>query len=107
MSFGKVWHDLFDSRHDLVPDLTKSDKWNNLLEAIQEDHLRVVARPGWPQAVAEIIRNIAFAKQRFDSTVGPVGKIPLMFLPVATLLAYIASDKRHEPEQRERASDML
>ena len=105
--FGKVWCDLFDSRHALVPDLMNSDKWHNLLVAIQEDHLRVVARPGWPQAVAEIIRNIAFAKQRFDSTVGPVGKIALMLLPVATLLAYIASDKRHEPEQRERARDLL
>lgn len=105
--FGKVWHDLFDSRHALVPDLMNSDKWHNLLVAIQEDHLRVVARSGWPQAVAEIIRNIAFAKQRFDSTVGPVGKIALMFLLVATLLAYIASDWRHDREQRGRARGSL
>ena len=26
--FGQVWHDLFDSRHALVPDLMNSDKWN-------------------------------------------------------------------------------
>ena len=57
--------------------------------------------------MAEIIRNIAFAKQRFDSTVRPVGNIALMLLPVVTLLAYIASDKRHDQDQRDRALDLM
>ena len=50
---------------------------------------------------------MAFAKQRFDSTAGPVGKMALMLLPAATLLAYIASDGRCEKEQRDRATTLL
>ena len=60
-----------------------------------------------PQPLAGVLRVVAFAKQRFESTAGPVGKIALMILPVATLLAYIASDKRHERDQRERATTLL
>ena len=105
--FEKVWHELFDGRHALVPDLMNSDKWHNLLTAIQEDNVRAVAMPGQQQPLARIIRNIAFAKQRFDSTAGPVGKIALMLLPVATLLAYIASDRRHDRPQRDRADALL
>ena len=116
--FGKVWHDLFDSRHALVPDLMHSAKWHNLLVAIQEDNLRVVALPGAvpqsltrgappPPPLARAVKNVAFAKQRFDSTAEPVAKIALMILPVATLLAYIASDRRHESDQRERATTLL
>ena len=108
--FQNVWHELFDGRHALVPDLMNSDKWHNLLTAIQEDNVRAVAMPavqGQQQPLARIIRNIAFAKQRFDSTAGPVGKIALMLLPVATLLAYIASDRRHDRPQRDRADALL
>ena len=105
--YGQVWHDLFDAEHALVPNLMNSSKWHNLLVAIQEDNIRAVAMPGVPQPLAGVIRNVAFAKQRFDSTAGPVGKIALMLLPVATLLAYIASDKRHELDQRERATSLL
>ena len=105
--FGQVWNDLFNDRHALVPDLMNSSKWHNLLVAIQEDNIQAVARPGVPQPLAGVVRNVAFAKQRFDSTAGPVGKIALMLLPVATLLAYVASDMRHERDQRERASALL
>jgi hypothetical protein len=115
--FGKVWNDLFDSRHALVPDLMNSAKWHNQLVAIQEDNLKVVALPGAlpqsltrgapPPPLARVVKNLAFAKQRFDSTAEPVAKIALMFLPVATLLAYVASDRRHESDQRERAKTLL
>ena len=107
--FEKVWHELFDGRHALVPDLMNSDKWHNLLTAIQEDNVRAVAMPAvqGQQPLARIFRNIAFAKQRFDSTAGPVGKIALTLLPVATLLAYIASDRRHDRPQRDRADALL
>ena len=57
--------------------------------------------------MAGVLRNVAFAKQRFDSTAGPVGKMALMLLPAATLLAYIASDRRCEKEQREHAITLL
>ncbi|CAK0797503.1 unnamed protein product, partial [Prorocentrum cordatum] len=108
--FGQVWNELFNDRHALVPDLMNSSKWRNLLVAIQEDNVHAVAvpgLPGGPQPLAGIVRNLAFAKRRFDSTAGPALKIALMLLPVATLLAHIASDRRHEREQRERAGALL
>ena len=108
-AYGAVWDELFHKRHALVPDLQNSKKWENLFVAIQEEHhvQAVVALPGQPQPLAGIVRKLAFAKQRFDSTAGPVGKIALMLLPVATLLAYIASDRRHETKQRDRAGALL
>ena len=78
-----------------------------MLVAIQEDDSVPVDAPGAPQPMARILRNVAFAKQRFDSTAAPVAKIALMFLPIATLLAYMASDRRHEREQRDRATVLL
>ena len=45
--------------------------------------------------------------RRWNSTAGPVAKIALMLLPVATLLAHVASDKRHEKDQRDRATALL
>ena len=81
--FGKVWHELFDARHALAPNLMYSTKWHNLLTAIQEDQLKCVSMPVDSQPLARIVRNVAFAKQRFDSTDGPVGKIALMLLPIA------------------------
>ena len=77
--FGKVWHELFDGRHALAPDLMNSDKWHSLLVAIQEDNAAQVDAPGQAQPMARVLRNVAFAKQRFDSTATPVAKIALMF----------------------------
>ena len=36
-----------------------------------------------------------------------VFQVALMILPLATLLAYVASDARHNKEQRDRARDLL
>ena len=105
--FGEVWDELFDGRHALCPDLKNSDKWHNLLVAIQEDNVRAVAVPGMPQPLAGILRHVSFAKQRFDSTADPVAKVALMILPVVVLLARIASDMRNEKDQRERAEVLL
>ena len=107
--FGKVWQELFNGRHALVPDLMNSEKWRNLFVAIQEDAIQAVAVPGQSPADAlkAVVRNLGFAKQRFDSTADPVAKIALMLLPVATLLAHVASDQRHERAQRDRALALL
>ena len=75
--------------------------------SIQDDNITALERDGSAQPLAGVLRAVAFAKQRFESTAGPVGKIALMILPVATLLAYIASDKRNEKDQRERATTLL
>ena len=105
--FGNVWRELFDGRHALVPDLMNSKKWHDLLVAVQESNVRAVASGRVPQPLAGVLRNVAFAKQRFDSTAGPVGKMALMLLPAATLLAHIASDGRREKDQRDRATTLL
>ena len=76
--FGEVWHELFDARHALVPDLMNSKKWHDLLVAVQESNIRAVASGRVPQPMAGVLRNVAFAKQRFDSTAGPAGKMALM-----------------------------
>ena len=94
--FASVWKELFDQRHALVPDLMNSQKWQNLLAAIQEDSRRVIlSRPGmanYPELLAGVQANVAFAKQRFDSTAGPVAKVALMLLPIATLGGSLAKN---------------
>ena len=106
--FGDVWHALFDGRHALAPDIMNSAKWHNLFVAIQQDNILPLAEPGiGRKPLDRVVRNLSFAKQRFNSTAGPVGKIALMLLPVATLLAYISSDVRHDAEMRERAKTLL
>ena len=105
--FGEVWQELFDGRHALVPDLMNSKKWHDLLVAVQESNITAVASGTVRQPLAGVLRNVAFAKQRWDSTAGPVAKLALMLLPAATLLAYVATDRRCEKEQRERATTLL
>ena len=99
-AFGEVWTELFDKRHALVPDLQYSDKWKNLLRAIQKDVLSIRRES---QPLACVLRHLAFAKQRFDSTADPQGKLSLMLLSVCTLLAFVASDERNKKDQRDRA----
>ena len=75
---------------------------------IQQDNILPLAEPGIGRKPLErVVRHLSFAKQLFDSTAGPVGKIALMLLPVATLLAYISSDVRHDTEMRGRAVTLL
>ena len=106
--FGDVWRELFDGRHALAPDIMNSAKWHNLFVAIQQDNILPLAEPGIGRKPLErVVRDLSFAKQRFNSTAGPVGKIALMLLPVAILLAYISSDVRHDAEMRERAKTLL
>ena len=99
---------MFDKPHALAPDLMHSDKWNDLLTNIQQDDgVTAVKVPLNGQPLALVFKCLAFAKQRFDSTAEPVAKIVLMLVPVATLLAYIASDQRHEKAKRDRAANLL
>ena len=73
---GEVWRELFDGRHALAPDIKNSAKWHNLFVAIQEDNVLPLAEPGVGRKPLEaVVRNLSFAKQRFDSTAGPVGKL--------------------------------
>ena len=53
------------------------------------------------------MRNVAIAKQRFDSTADPVAKVALRTLPLATLLAHTASDRRLDKDKRDSATALL
>ena len=102
--FGEVWAQLFDKRHALVPDIQNSEKWQNILQAIQEE---VLAIPGVARPIEHVLKHFQFAKQRFDSTADPMAKLACLLLPVSTLLAFISSDERNNPHQRSRASETL
>ena len=107
-AFGEVWDKLFGERHALAPDLMNSDKWMDHIRSIQADiYSTPVQVPMNGQPLALVFRTISFAKQRFDSTAEPVAKLALMLVPVATLLAYIGGDVRHERAKRERARELL
>ena len=96
--FGEVWNTLFDKRHALVPDVMNSKKWQDLLQNIQRVVLRM---PSESRPLAVVLKHLRFAKQRFDSSADPVAKV------LATMLAYIGSDQRHKPCDRERAKTLL
>ena len=92
----------------MAPDLMSSDKWIDILHCIQADYKNSpVAVPLNGQPLALVFSTLSFAKQRFDSTADPVAKLALMLVPVATLLAYIGSDRRHETAKRDRARVLL
>jgi len=102
--FGEVWHELFDKRHALVPDIQHSEKWKELLVRIEEKVLRLA---DGSQPLAVVLQHLSFAKQRFDSAADPKAKLALMLLPVCTLLAHIASDARLKVDERSRAEGLL
>ena len=81
-----------------------SKKWQDLLQQIQREVLRI---PGVRQPLAVALKHLRFAKQRFDSTADPVAKVAFMLFPLATLLAFIGSDQRHKTCDRERAKALL
>ena len=108
--FDEVWSEIFDKRHALAPDIMHSDKWRDLLTNVQKDtSVTAVAVPGVgdQQPLALVFKCLAFAKQRFDSSAGPVAKMALMLVPIAVLLAYIDSDMRHAKDKRDRALALL
>lgn len=102
--FGEVWTQLFDKRHALVPDVMNSKKWQDFLQNIQREVLRI---PCENRPLAVVLKHLRFAKQRFDSSADPIAKVAFMLLPLATMLAFISSDERHKPCDRARAKEML
>ena len=104
--YGEVYNALIDRRHALIPDITNSPKWRQMLEAIQLNVLRVngMSLSGSLQVV---LRHLSFAKQRMDSCADPLAKTCLMLMPIALLLSFLSCDERVAPQQRQRAADML
>ena len=95
---------MFDQRHALVPDVMNSKKWQDLLQNIQRDVLRI---PLEDQPLAVVLKHLSFAKQRFDSSADPIAKVAFMLFPPATMLAFIGSDERSKPCDRARAKETL
>ena len=105
--FGKVWEELFNKKGAAVPNFQHSDKLKALLVAAQAAGARPVGLPGNLQPLTAVLQCFSFAKQRFDSTVDPGAKLALLLLPVATVLAFSASDKRVLQERRKKARQTL
>ena len=57
--------------------------------------------------LAVVLKQLRFAKQRFNSAAGPVAKVAFMLLPIATLLAMSSADQRRNRDDRARAKALL
>ena len=104
--YGKVYEELLNKRHALIPDIQNSGKWQKILEGIQTNVLRMPCME-LPGCLKVVLGHLAFAKQRMDSCADPLAKFCLMLMPIGLLLAFIASDERCQRPQRERALAML
>ena len=105
--FAKVWFELFDKKHALVPDIQHSDKLKSMLETIQLETQQPLALLLVKRPMGVILKHFAFAKHRFDSSADPKAKLSLMLLPIATLLASLAADGRIGKEKQNRALHTL
>ena len=103
--YASFWEDIFDKRHALVPDVQNSDAWRSKLMAMQR---HIIDSKGTQGArVDGVLRHLAFAKQRFDSCVGPARKFCILLAALAMLLISVACDWRADPKQRQRAQQQL
>ena len=104
--YGHVYEEIINKRHALIPDISNSPKWKELLVGIQSNVLRL---PGLSPAGAlpVVLKHFAFAKQRMDSRADPLAKFCLVILPTCLLLSVISCDERCQWQQRERAEEML
>ena len=88
----------------LIKNIQHSDKLKLMLQRIQGELAEGNANASRLQRV---LKHFSWAKQRFDSTADPVAKVALMLVPIATLLAFIATDERHQSADRDRATKLL
>jgi hypothetical protein len=87
-----------------------SGKLKAMLQYAQEAKLRPLGITADLSPLLTVLKDLGFAKQRFDSTVDPAGKLALLLLPVTTVCAIVASDMRNTKERRgyaERAISFL
>ena len=104
--FSTWWNDVFGEQHALVPDIQNSDAWSAKLELCQKVLLEGDEDVRASGCVT-LQRTMSFAKQRFDSYASPQLKFCVLFVAIAMLLAYQASDPRVKSEVRARASRRL
>jgi hypothetical protein len=104
-AFKKWWDDVFDSRHALVPDIKNSEEWTTKLILCQKVVTKATGGSG--DQVTRPVKTLSFAKQRFDSTATPQRQFCCLIVPIALLLAYVASDARQKGDVRSRARRRL
>jgi len=104
--YAEVSSEILNKKHALIPDISNSNKWQNMLQGIQQEVLQIPSLT-LPGCLKVVLRHLQFAKQRMDSTADPLAKVCLMLLPIALLLASMSSDERRTKEQRERASHIM
>ena len=103
--YASFWEDVFDKRHALVPDVQNSDAWRSKLMAMQHHIIGERGRQG--ARVESVLRHLSFAKQRFDSCVGPARKFCILLAALTMLLISVACDSRADSKQRQRAQQQL
>ena len=103
-SFNLVYEELFDKKKALIKNIQYSDKLKLMLQRIQQEIGEANANAS---RLKTVLKHFSWAKQRFDSTADPVAKVALMLVPIATLLAFVATDERHQSEDRNRATKLL
>jgi len=77
-----------------------SGKLKSMLEYAQAAKLRPLGERVGASPLTQVLKDLGFAKQRFDSTVDPAAKLALQLIPVAVVLAIIAGDMRNTKERR-------
>ena len=104
--FSEIQEELFNKKHALIPDIQNSGKWKQILHGLQTSVLRIPGR-GSNGALKVVLRHLAYAKVRMDSTADPLAKLCLMLMPAALLLSFISADERCGSAQRDRARHLL
>jgi len=103
--FKEWWDDTFGARHALILDIQNSDEFLAKLVLCQKKVLQSSGAQGCD--VKSVAKTLSFAKQRFDSMAGPQFTFCVIFVAIAMLLAFVASDARQQQASRERARRRL
>ena len=105
-TFGAWFHDVFDSRHALVPDIKNSEEWTAKL-ILCERHVFANSEDGQVFRSCGVQKKINVTKQRFDSMGTPQLQFCVKLHCIAMLLAFVTSDTRSTGEVRARARRRL
>jgi len=103
--FGEQWARLFGARHALIADIKNSDQWRARLQACQRRVLAVDGCQGG--GLTSVLKHMSFAKQRFESFVGPRRKYICLLQAIVMLLCGLAGDPRQDRGTRDRAEQSL
>ena len=104
-TFQAWYDDVFGAKHALVPDIMNSDAWLEKLLLAQRVLLQWQGSQGGALSIAQHVRR--FAKQRFESCASPQRQFCCMYVAIALVLAFVASEPRSDSSIRKRAEQRL